>query len=388
MFQEISLKAIISYVRKVDNLGKPMTLTEREIVEKVETSFSFPPLEVKKLLVEPELATATGAQKSRIRVAMEVDLILLGEERCFLVEVKRQSTPKTLDDGVRQIQNYARALADSQSDVRYFPMIVVPYLGPEALDRLIAENVSGIDLSGNGVVIVPGEWFIYRSGAPNKYPSSAPIKNVFRGTSSLVARVFLMRQRFASVNEVYEEIKRRGGEITLPTVSKALKALEEELIISRDEEAIKLIDAGRLLEQLARNYRRPIARRCLRGKFADRDAALSNMAGNTKAKNIQLVGDDPTRYVVMPGAEQRLTVYTPSIETALHGVEFTETNRFPEVEVWETDEPIVYFDRREEDGFFWTSPVEVYLSLLSGGKRESETAEQIRSNIEEFRYYM
>jgi DNA-binding transcriptional ArsR family regulator len=197
-----------------------------------------------------------------------------------------------------------------------------------------------------------------------------------------------MRPCFGSVNEIYEEIKRRGGEITLPTVSKALKALEEELLVGRDDEGIRLLDAGRLLDLLARNYRRPLVRRCLRGKLADRNAALVRMAADAKAQNIQLVGDDPTRYVVMPGAEQQLTVYTPSIETALRGMDFTETNRFPEVELRETDEPTVYFDRREEDGFYWTSPVEVYLSLLAGGKRESETAKQMRTDLKEFRYYM
>ena len=60
--------------------------------------------------------------------------------------------------------------------------------------RLEREGVSGLDLCGNGVVTVPGEWLVYRTGKPNLYPQSFPIKNVFRGASSLVARVFLLRR--------------------------------------------------------------------------------------------------------------------------------------------------------------------------------------------------
>lgn len=101
-----------------------------------------------------------------------------------------------------------------------------------------------------------------------------------------------------------------------------------------------------------------------------------------------MVGDDPTKYSLMPGGEQSLVVYAPSIETILRGVEFTESCRFPDVELVETDDQTVYVDRRREDGFYWTSPLETYLALRAGGKRERETAEQMREEIKEFRYYM
>lgn len=361
------------------------TLTEKQIIERLEKDFSFPPL--KAMRVEPEPYIGSHALR-RERPDLAIDFMWQDKERVFLAEVKRSSTPKTLEESLRQLKNYVDAAAGTGTGVEYFPLLVVPYLSPEALERLTAANVSGIDLSGNGVVIVPGEWFIYRSGAPNLYPASAPIKNVFRGTSSLVARVFLMRPEFCSVTEVYEEIKRRGGEITLPTVSKALKVLKEELIVG-SEDQIKLLDPERLLGMLEQNYRRPASRRKLKGKFAaGRLEGLAALAANSDANNMQVVGDDPTRHALMPGSDQALAVYTPSAETALRGVEFTETSRFPDVEIIETDDQTVYFDRRREDGFYWTSPLETYLALRAGGKRERETAEQMREDLKEFRYYM
>ena len=95
-----------------------------------------------------------------------------------------------------------------------WPMVFCPYLSEERLEELEREGVSGLDLCGNGVVVVPGEWLVRRTGKPNLYPQSFSIKNVFRGTSSLVARVFLRRPIYGMVGEIREEIRKRGGGVT------------------------------------------------------------------------------------------------------------------------------------------------------------------------------
>jgi hypothetical protein len=360
-------------------------LAEQEIIERLIKGSDFLPLKWVETIESPDILS------SNLPVKFRPDLLLKfqwqGKERLFITEVKRQATPRVLEGAINQVQLYIQKLKDAKSEETYYPLIIVPFLSEGNLDQLIAKNVSGIDLSGNGVVIVPNEWFIYRTGAKNLYPSSVPIKNVFRGTSSLVARIFLIHPNFKSVNEVYEEIRNHSGEITLPTVSKALKALQEELLVGRTE-GIKLLDAKRLLEMLEKNYRRPFLRRRMRGRFTDKQAALVQIVSNAKEKNIPLAAEDPTRYTVIPGGEQLMKIYTTSIETVLRGVEFTETSRFPEIELYETDEPSVYFDRRWESGFYWTSPIEVYLELSAGGKREYETAVQMKDDIQEFKYYL
>src|SRR5258708_23864018 len=108
-----------------------------------------------------------------------------------------------------------------QNDAKkFYPMVVAPYLSKPQLQELADKKISAIDLSGNVLLIVPGELFVERIGNPKRFPSNSPIKNVYRGTSSIVGRVMLSRSEDASVREVYEETKRRGGQITLATVSK------------------------------------------------------------------------------------------------------------------------------------------------------------------------
>ena len=66
----------------------------------------------------------------------------------FAAECKRQASERTVSDMANQIRELARR-ADLQ------PLVVVPFLDEPALDRLESAGVSGIDLCGNGVVIVP-----------------------------------------------------------------------------------------------------------------------------------------------------------------------------------------------------------------------------------------
>ena len=134
---------------------------------------------------EPDLSRpASGSPDFVIELEWE------GQIQRFAVEYKSQSTPKQVEAALQQIRRYTR---ESSTDA---PMIVTPYLRPDLLDRLVAESVSGIDLSGNYAVVVPGRWLVIRTGSTNKYPSTAPIKNVYRGKSSLVARALLLRRQF------------------------------------------------------------------------------------------------------------------------------------------------------------------------------------------------
>jgi hypothetical protein len=259
-------------------------------------------------------------------------------------------------------------------------MVVVPYLSPRALDRLREEKVSGIDLSGNCLVVVPGEWFIRSTGAKNRYPARASIKNVYRGVSSLVARVFFARPDFPSVQDILNEILSRGGKITLPTVSKALKGLEEDLLVGR-EEIIRVLQPDRLLDLLLENYRAPVVGRRLQIKVTDREGTFRQFARNARESNVYVAGDLPSRYVVLPTTDDVRRIYASSVEAVTEGVEFEEYSRFPNVELVEVEDQTVYFDPDEENGFPWISALQTYLILASGGKREQEAAAQIRPDL-------
>lgn len=67
----------------------------------------------------------------------------------------------------------------------------------------------------------------------------------------------MLKPVYTSVQQIVEEIETRGGFVTQPTVSKALKQLEEDVIIWRDKNEIKLVQPDKLLDRLVANYKRP-----------------------------------------------------------------------------------------------------------------------------------
>jgi hypothetical protein len=123
-------------------------LTSREIDRRVQSDPAlFDPLHV--VAIEREVAVAMG------RADLVVELEWEGERRRFAVEYAPVATPKQLEIAMGEARRTA------VDDLR--PMVVAPYLSPERMDRLMAEGISGVDLSGNAVILVPGSWLIYRT---------------------------------------------------------------------------------------------------------------------------------------------------------------------------------------------------------------------------------
>lgn len=327
--------------------------------------FRFDPLEVTP--VEPEAALSAPGRADWI-----LDMTWNGRVERFAVEYSSLSTPKRLEAALGQL------VRSDEPQLR--PMLMAPHLDENWLDRLANQGISGLDLSGNGVVVVPGRWLVYRTGEPNAYPTSQYIKAIYRGRSSFVPRVLMVRPRFDQVTGVRDEIRRRGGQISLSTVSKVLKRLEEELLLSR-EEGVELLQPAQLLDRLAASFEPPEMSRRISGRVEDPERAMETILSTAEEGAVNVAGRGERVYTLYPGSERTLSVYTTNLERSLEKIEFQETRRFPDLELLETREETVYFDRREREGFIWTSPVQTYLELAVGGKREREIAGPLRSEL-------
>jgi hypothetical protein len=345
-----------------------MPLSSEEEIRREFLRRGFSPFTINRLEWMPRTAGTTRDRELR------VELRWGDVSYTFLAEVRRRWSPRALSTALIQ----AKAAAEAQPDA--FPLLVTPFLPADAIDRLYDEQVSGIDLSGNGIVIVPNCWLVIRTGAKNRYPMSDPIKNVYRGVSSLVARASFIRPEYSSVSDLQEEIERRGGKLAMSTIYKVLQSLEEDLLVER-EETIKFLQPDRLLDRLVENFRCPSVQKRVRGRVANRGQWLTEIVALLRQRGVSVACDSPARYAVMPGADTMVTMYASSLEDIERTSGFEETDRFPTIELRETDDPLVYFDSRTEDSIPWTSPLQVYLDLATGGKRERETAEQIRERL-------
>jgi len=324
-----------------------------------------------------------------------VDATWDDDEAAFAIECKRLGTPKEFANAVLQIQSWN--LPDGM-----FPMLLQPYLKPEQLDELDRLRISGIDLCGNGVITIPGRLKVFRTGQPNRFKSSATIKNVYRGKTSLVARIFAEQGSFSSLQSLREVIVERDllsasgltKPIGLSTVSKALKTLEQDLLIARESDGtIKLLQRDQLLDKLQRNDEPLEAQETIKLKVETN--ALGEWVKfytNAPSGLVVLSGLSSTsKYAVMQRAEiyklytpdpialaKRMTGRGGASEVPPNENPAKETDRFENVVLIKTKRPIDYFDARIGEPLRWASPLQTWLELMRGDKRDRETADQVR----------
>lgn len=302
------------------------------------------------------------------------------EKFTFAAAVKRYSSDRTVFDAIRESAFVAEKLSA-------FPIVITPWLSEEQILRLEAEGVSGIDLCGNGVVVVPGKLLIVKSGKPNSFKDSREVKKVYEGTSSLVARVFLAKESYQSVTEIVEEIRSRCGGITQPTVSKALKQLEADLIIWREKGLIKLIQAEKLLDRLVANSKKPAELVQAAGKLqcsqSDVSTAIAIAGRKCGCKTVVTGACSVNQYAAMarePLVEMYCDIDPHRLVSSL-GMQVDGTSRFPNFRLIRTDDPAAFFDARTDGEVMYSSPAQCYLELMQGDKREQETAAQVRALI-------
>ena len=161
-------------------------------------------------------------------------------------------------------------------------------------------------------------------------------------------------------------------------MSKALKVLEDDLIVGRNN-TIRLLQPDKLLEQLSSNYQPPNVRGRVSIKVEQGRVELLRKLSKKQGMPAIATGiSSVSRYATMQRGDV-LSVYCPRIEKLLDNLPGSRNDRFPNLELIETEDETVYFDAREEKDFWWASPVQTYLELMAGDKRDRETAEQVKS---------
>lgn len=369
---------IISYILVQEIDMKQEMPTEQQILEALTSgNLTFPPLSWRVLEVQPVLL-----QGSRYDALVEAQW---GRRTArFAVECKARSTPRVF----RNTLGYVKSTPLPEGIT---PMVLMPYLSDPQLKDLEREGVSGIDLCGNGVVVSPGSYAVFRGGNANRFTSSAPIKNIYRRNSSLVARAFLSQPCFQSVQAVCDHVNRRdllvvagrAKPMRSSTVSKCLKVLEEDLGISRGA-TIEVLQPEAILDRLVANYGPPdVLTRTMLKVPEEGELPLASIARAADQENVPYCvtgASSAGEYTVMQRGSV-VQVYVPRIAGLVERMGAERTDRFPNLELIETTDQRVYFDNRDMGPVRWASPVQAYLELMAGDKRDQQAASQMRQSI-------
>lgn len=339
----------------------------------VDGAAAFPPFAVAEAKVEVDIGDGSSRVDALLTLAWERKQVR------FAVEVCRLWSPKAF----AQSQDAARRAA-ARTGLR--PLVLLPYLGEEQLATLEAQSLSGLDLCGNGLVVVPGQWLVRRSGAPNRFRWEGGLKNVYRGESSLAARLFLLKPEFRSAKELREELLRRGGDVSPSTISKVCQGLEADLVLERVRgpggaaQRMRLLQADKLLDLLVENYAPPRIGRTFFGKVRISREALALRLTDAADVRICRTGVGSVAEYAVAAREPMQTYYCSDLDrlSNLLGDAVQETPRFADATFFETADEAAYFDRRSG---LAASPVQTYLELAAGEKRDREAAAQIREGL-------
>ena len=300
-----------------------------------------------------------------------------------VAEIAPVSTPQNILRRARQLADYF----GKAKKTNMVPLVIAPYIGAKQAKILADKGISWIDLSGNISVRVSNRVYIERTGKPNRFPDTAPIKKIFQGTSSLVSRALLLQpEGFTSLYEMVDFINNRNAKITLSTVSKVLKILDEELLINKGESLISVADPEKLLEKLAEGYKNSTKRK--------RRNSYRFVIENIQQLSPGLVGEckDYLAYgfyaaqIKGLAVTDKMTIFVKDIEQFRRKAEekwvsITVDEEFGNVIITETNDPGVWFnpDWRLIDSV--VGDIELYLEMIADTPRGPKIAEQLKRRI-------
>lgn len=369
----------------MDENKKNKTITELEMLQRLREGDAL----LAPLRIREAKEWMAGMKRSSSQPVSQPDAVVVaglgGDEEAwtFALEAKSRSTPRFVSDAIWQVRGYVdRGIYGME---QMHPMIYVPYLSPESLALLEKEQVSGIDLCGNGLIRIPGRLFILRTGQPNLYPDTRPVSNPYVGRSAMVARMLVSRLHFDSLNQLHEEIGKAGVDLSLSQVSKAVQTLKEQKQVTMSRaQGIRVEHPLELLEQLGREWRVPPIYHSktlvLPGEVFEQLAKL-NQAPDLKwsvARTSSL-----NRYTTF-GQGGPLQVMVSDLSRAADLVQGQEeiVPSFADVQLLETDEPAYFFQNEtDENGMRWASRLQTWIENRRGDARQQDAARDLKEQL-------
>jgi hypothetical protein len=283
--------------------------------------------------------------------------------------------------------------------------LITPALSPRAQTYCIEQGIDFIDLAGNILIHVPGEFTLQRLGMRTSYrtqESAAPaFSNVFSGRYSRVLRVLLEKPRPWTLTEISKEFAAETDRvaktfstqmlsfgISLGAISKTLSSLDDQLWVRRQGSSIIVPEPRRLLAEWAEKYKDRYRWR-LRSSFE-----APNPLGSTLAEvnsGLQSIVRGPYAFTAAAAAGDapfvdldRIDIYVlPSQNDAklrqIDGRPVSETPRRLRF-LYPYDEGVFLY-ARTDTAVPRVSNIQAYLDLYARGGRDLKQADYLLENV-------
>ena len=260
-------------------------------------------------------------------------------------------------------------------DSNVIPMVVAPFLGPSARERLAEAGISFADATGNlRLVITRPAVFIEALGAVrNPWRENLPLRSLGGSRSGRIVRAFLDYQPPFGTREIASLTGNAPA-----SVSRVADLLEREAIIQREHPRgpVSGVEWERLLRRWALDYDFSRANRLTPCLEARGPTALID-----KLRDVDFTYTVTGSFAAVrhaPVAEPRLVIiYTPHTGNAMTRLGVRPADSGANVLIGEPFDPVV-FDRTEGDGGITFARVtQVAVDLMRGPGRGPAEAESL-----------
>jgi len=314
--------------------------------------------------------------ESTVRPHAEVDFAIAVRSRSgtqrLLCEVKLNGQPRIVREACRRLRDFI------VSGKKGYPVLIAPYLSPEATSICADSGVGYLDFAGN-CRLVFDQVFILREGYPNPSVHKRELRSLYSPKAERVLRVLLNAGSKAwKMQELADEAR-----VSLGQAANVKKLLLDREWAALDTEGFRLrsFDDGvlPLLREWVANYRagrnryhsfysmRPLPE-VEAALDADSCAALTELSGAARLA-------PAVRY-------QRVTAYVQGDVMRLAGAAgFKSVATGGNITLMEPYDDGVFFGAQVIDGVRVVSPVQVYLDLANVKGRGEEAATAVLEEV-------
>ncbi len=307
-----------------------------------------------------------------------IRLEVAGQPRMLACEVKSSGQPRYVRAALLQLRNYVDRKAHGA-----IPIVVAPYLSPNAQSLCRDEGVGFLDLAGNVHLSFDGI-FIDRQVANKPATERRELKSLFTPKSAQVLRVLLRDPvRTWRVVELAE-----AAAVSVGHVSNVRSGLLDREWAEVAEDGLLLSRPDALLDEWASAYEPPA------GKRLNFYTTLHGGALEDAARQVLQAGSDAGQVVFASySAAQWLAPYARTgtqyfyadqkgLERLHDALGLSPASKGQNVIVTLPKDAGLFRDTVEPaPGAVCTSPVQTYLDLRVAGERGAEAAEHLRKEM-------
>lgn len=307
-----------------------------------------------------------------------------GDTYGLVIEVKRSGAPRFVRAAVYRLKGYLAHVGQSghdDSDRRWIPMLVSPYLSPESRSICLDHDVAYLDLVGNAHLAF-GHVYIDHTVADRPVSETRALRSIFAPKAAAILRVLLRNpDRSWRVAELAE-----AANASLGHVSNVRKALLAREWIEKRKNGIVLVQPGALLTIWREEYRKPAGRHIQRYTLFHGDKLLGQLKGRLNAKpphpRVILSSHSAAQWLAPFGRGGTDSFYADESGARMlqEVLKLTHVERGSNVTVRVPRDESLFADAaRPAPGVYCASPIVTYLDLWLGDDRDREAAGHLAS---------